>query len=267
MGKATTLQERIEIMEMAQAGKTDHEISQQLNRPLSTVRKWRRRGQHGGREALASKMGRPRRGAMSSYMSKLRDYLCQLRQSHPGWGAKTLHAQLCCDPIWQKQKIPSIASIARLLKQQGLSRRYEQHSELPSPVSTKVPEVHQVWEMDAKGYQQIANVGYVSLININDRASHVKVLSYPCLVGGTRWERHPNVEDYQCALRLAFSQWGLPQQLQVDHGSVFIDNQSKSPFPTRLHLWLLALGVDLRFGRVAQPRDQGMTERSHQLWE
>jgi hypothetical protein len=53
----------------------------------------------------------------------------------------------------------------------------------------------------------------------------------------------------------------------VDHDSVFYDNTSASPFPTRLHVWLIALGVSLTFGQPNQPTDQGMTERSHQLWD
>lgn len=39
------------------------------------------------------------------------------------------------------------------------------------------------------------------------------------------------------------------------------------PFPTRFHLWLLALGVTLQFGRLDRPTDQGVTERSHQTWD
>jgi len=54
--------------------------------------------------------------------------------------------------------------------------------------------------------------------------------------------------------------------LQVDHESVFFDNKSKAPFPTLWHLWLVALGVTLHFGRYGRATDQGMTERSHQLW-
>jgi hypothetical protein len=65
---------------------------------------------------------------------------------------------------------------------------------------------------------------------------------------------------------LAFAEWGLPDQIGVDHDTVFYDNGSKSPFPTRLHLWLLALGVSFVFGRMGCATDQGMTERSHQLW-
>jgi hypothetical protein len=84
-------------------------------------------------------------------------------------------------------------------------------------------------------------------------------------VGDKRWQRHPNSEDYQLALRLAFVEWGLPRQLQVDHASVFYDSHAASPFPTRLHLWLVALGIEVHFSQGAT--DQALTERSHQLWQ
>jgi transposase len=267
MSKVTTLQERIEIMDMAQAGYNDQHITQALQWSPSTIRKWRRRAQTGGRAALATRMGRPLRGALSSYPQAMREQLLHWRSAHPGWGAKTLQAELGRHPRWQSQRLPSIASIARLLAEQGMSRCYERHSPLPPARPAGIERAHQVWELDAKGYQRVEQVGYISLINLNDRFTHARLLSYPCPVGRQRWQRHPNTEDYQCALRLAFTTWGLPEQLQVDHGAVFIDNKSKSPFPTRLHLWLLALGIEVRFGRVAQPRDQAMTERSHQLWD
>jgi hypothetical protein len=119
---------------------------------------------------------------------------------------------------------------------------------------------------NARGYENVPDVGLVSLIDLNDRFSRVRLFSYPCWLGKTRVERHARTEDYQACLRLAFTEWGLPQTIQVDHESVFYDNRSKSPFPTRFHLWLIALGVDLSFIRVHQPKDQAMTERSHQLW-
>jgi hypothetical protein len=69
------------------------------------------------------------------------------------------------------------------------------------------------------------------------------------------------------ALRLAFTEWGLPDHLATDHDRIFYDETSKSPFPTRFHLWLLALGVELQFGRLNRPTDQATTERSHQTWD
>ena len=92
------------------------------------------------------------------------------------------------------------------------------------------------------------------------------MLSYPCWLGQKRCQRHADATDYQIVLRLAFTDWGRPHRLQVDRESVFHDNTNPSPFPTRLHLWLLALGIQLTFGRPNQATDQAMTERSHQLW-
>ncbi|HKF37123.1 MAG TPA: hypothetical protein VKB35_09500 [Ktedonobacteraceae bacterium] len=65
-------------------------------------------------------------------------------------------------------------------------------------------------------------------------------------------------------LRQAFLAYGLPQVLTLDHGTVFYDNTTPSPFPTKLHLWLLALGVQVRFTRKRCPTDHAITLRTHQ---
>jgi transposase InsO family protein len=53
-------------------------------------------------------------------------------------------------------------------------------------------------------------------------------------------------------------------QLSFDHGTVFFDSTTTSPFPTRLHLWLIALGVDVCFIRPRRPTDHAIVERTHQ---
>jgi hypothetical protein len=58
----------------------------------------------------------------------------------------------------------------------------------------------------------------------------------------------------------------LPDRLTVDHDPVFVDVDTASPFPTRFHLWLIALGVGVVFSPVRCPTDHAITERSHQLW-
>ena len=52
--------------------------------------------------------------------------------------------------------------------------------------------------------------------------------------------------------------------LTLDHGTVFSDTTTPSPFPTTLHLWLLALGVQVRFTRKRCPTDHASIERTHQ---
>jgi transposase len=266
MARTTTLQDRVTIGELAQAGYTDPQIAAEVGWKLSTVRKWRRRAQRQGRKGLASAMGRPARGALSTYASLIRDTLRAWRIAHPGWGPKTLLAELEADKCFKGQRLPKRSNIARFLKEQGLTRTYERHSELPQPKPQTASVPHEEWEMDSRGQEYVPEVGVIALINLSDVFSKVKVVSYPCWVGQKRATRRPRTEDYQLTLRLAFTEWGLPDRIAVDHDSVFYDNTCKSPFPTRFHLWLLALGVELVFGRHGRPTDQATVERSHQTW-
>jgi transposase InsO family protein len=146
-----------------------------------------------------------------------------------------------------------------LLKHAKLTRRYERQSALPTskPLPDGTP--HDQWELDAQGTMQVAGVGRVALITIIDVVSRLKVESYPCLD-----TTNPPLEAYQLTLRRAFLTTGLPRHISFDHGTVFFDNTSRSPFPTRLHLWLLALGVAVSFTRKRCPTDHAKIERTHQ---
>ena len=266
MTRMTSLQDRATIDQLAQLGYTDSQIAAETGWKVRTVRKWRRRVQQNGRKGLASKMGRPPAGALSSYPIQLRETLHVWREAHPGWGPKTLHAELEADEQFEGQRLPTLSSIAAFLKELEVTRPYERHSELPQPVRKTTDASHEKWEMDSRGQERIPDVGMVALVNLIDNFSKVKIRSYPCVVGQERATRRPRTEDYQLVLRLSFTEWGLPDQIGVDRDSVFYDNTCKSPFPARFHLWLLALGVDLVFGRPGQPTDQATVERSHQTW-
>lgn len=266
MASQTSMEEREQIVRWTAAGEATWRITRRMGWRPETIRKWRRRYRLQGRAGLLSVMGRPLTGEMSTFPLALRQQIVQMRRSHPGWGAKTLHAELVRDRRLADTKLPSAAAIGRLLKAEGLTKRPERHSQLSQSEGQPSGAAHELWEMDARGYSQVPEVGVVTLINLNDRYSHLRLLSYPCRLGDKRASRHATTADYQAALRMAFFTWGLPKSIQVDHESVFHDNKSRSPFPTLLHQWLLALGVDLTFGRVNQPKDQAITERSHQLW-
>lgn len=263
---ATSLRDRVLIDELAKDGLTDRRIANQLQLSSHTVRKWRRQLQRLGKAALVSQMGRPKRGAMSTFSGRQREQLRSWRRGHPGWGPKTLRAELQRSKAFRGQRIVSRPTIARWLKQEGLAQVYQKRTELPHLELSPAGACHEEWEMDARGHERLAEVGIVSLINVNDIFSRVKLISYPCWLGEKRLIRYPDTEDYQLVLRLAFSQWGLPDRLAVDRAHVFYDAQGKSPYPTRFHLWLLALGVEVTFGRPGQPRDQAVTERCHQTW-
>ena len=251
---ATAFEQRLAIWELAQAGQTDRQIAQQLQLTPSVVRKWRRRAQHQGRAGLSTRLGRPARGALSHSPPAVAARVKALRQAYPGWGPLTLQAELGELPR------PSRARIAAFLKAEGLTRSYERHAPLAQPVGRPPAAAHAEWEMDAQGVQLVAGAGRVVMINIGDPHSRLLTESLGCL-----HTSKASLPDYQLALRRAWMRFGLPAGLSLDHDSSFHDPTCASPYPTRLHLWLLALGVTVRFIGVGQPTQHGFIEHAHQV--
>jgi transposase InsO family protein len=154
--------------------------------------------------------------------------------------------------------LPSRSRVAAFLKQEGLTRRYQRHVDLPQPPAQSPQAAHDEWQMDAQGAMKVEGIGTVSVSNVIDAASRLKVERCP-----RANTSKPAGPDYYVTLRRAFLTYGLPQRLSLDHDSVFFDNTSQSPFPTRLHLWLLGLGIEVVFIRVRRPTDHACIERMH----
>lgn len=258
-GQTTTLEERTEISERSEKGQTDREIAEGMGFSIWVVRKWRRTYQREGRAGLVSHMGRPATGALGTFPKCIRETICQMRDANPGWGPDTIQTELDQDPTLEGAPKPSRSRIAAFLKQEGYTRPYERHTELPQPEKKRDQEVHEEWEMDAQGVIDVPSVGRNSIINIADVRSRLKVESMPCLDTS-----HPSTWHYQLILRRAFLQYGLPERISLDHDSVFYDNASPSPFPTILHLWLIALGIAVRFIEKPPPAEHNLIERTHQ---
>jgi hypothetical protein len=259
-GQTTSLSERIEIGERWKGGQTDRQIAEAMQRPLATIRKWRRRNQHQGRVGLASRMGRPKRGPLGHFSGDLVRAVDEMRKDHKGWGPITLLKELEKDDRFTDKPLPSRSRLAAFLKATGLAKKYERHQDPPEPKPTTLERPHQEWEADAQGKLSVDGLGGVSIINITDVISHLKIASLPCIQ-----TTHANTPDYQLILRQAFVQYGLPDQISLDHDTVFYDSQTNSPFPTVFHLWLIGLGIQVRFIHKPPPAEHAHIERTHQL--
>ena len=258
-GRPTSFEQRLMIGERAQAGRTDAQIAQDLGLSKSVVRKWRRRARQ-GRPGLVSCMGRPARGPLSHSAPAIVDTLRGMRNEHPGWGPLTLRTELARPSRGLGAGLPGRTQIAAFLRAEGARRRYAQRLPLDQPVGPPAELPHAEWEMDAKGVQFVSGVGRVVLINIGDPCTRLLTESLGCLQ-----ITKAKAADYQLALRLAFMRFGLPLGLSLDHDSVFHDPTSASPYPTRLHVWLLALGLTVRYIDLGRPTQHGYIEHEHQV--
>ena len=70
-----------------------------------------------------------------------------------------------------------------------------------------------------------------------------------------RAPRWTHVVSTRLVARQRERHYGLPEGISFDHDSVFYDNQTASPFPTLLHLWLIALGIEVRFIHKPPPAE------------
>jgi len=215
------------------------------------------------RGTLESQVGRPKKGALSTYPQVLRDLIFKIRERHEGWGANTILVELEQEYDYHKDELPGVDAVNRYIKQKGFVKERIPSGKMPlEKCKNKIKHFHDLWEMDAEGAVGVSGLGYVSNINIKDAKSKVHCMAFPVHVKGQMSQ--PKTDSYLWTLRLAFEKWGLPKAIQVDRDSVFIDNTSKSPFPSKMHLLLIGLGVKLCFINLPPPLKQAMVERSHQ---
>jgi hypothetical protein len=204
-------------------------------------------------------MGRPKRGALGQYSNQMVQTIQRMRKTHPGWGPITIRLELQNEPNLVGKRLPSRSRIAAYLHEQGLTKHYERHQKMPAPPPLTVERPNQEWEVDAQGVIQIQGLGGVSILNIVDVFSHLLPGSLACV-----HKSHANTQDHQLLLRCAFLRHGLPELISLDHDTVFYDSQTGSPFPTLFHLWLIGLGIAVRFIHLPPPAEHARIERTHQ---
>lgn len=208
------------------------------------------------------KQGRPIVGMCQKIAPDILARIKALKGEREEWGAKSIWYELVHREGYNPSQLPGISTIKRYLSAEGLVKSYERARPLsdnkaPSTVSA----CHERWQIDDMGAEEHLGIGHVIMMNIKDVKSNVYVGSEGKAV--KHGKDHVNTKDYKDLLRKAFVLRGLPKEIQADHGNLFYENHSKSPFPTNLHLWLLGLGIELKWSRVYRPTDQAKVERCH----
>ena len=257
MSKHTSLEQRKMMIRLAEQGLTNRQIAERLGISFYTVRKWRRRYRDGGEEGLHSHMGRPRKGTLSTFPATVRSLLLVLRRTHRGCGPVSLLAFLRQDPEWKGKRLPSRSRVAAFLKEQGLVQSRQPHSPPPSAPKVTVSRPHMEWEMDAQVNVPVEGLGRASVLNLVDVFTGLHVAALLCPE-----TRKPDGACYRSVCRMAFSEFGLPEQISLDHDTAFLGGSTPSPFPSDFLLWLTGL-VKVRFISAPPPREHARVEGRH----
>jgi len=226
-----------------------------------TVRKWARRARHEGLEALVTRWGRPVTGPMADGDFRVRYVALRLKRQHPTWGAAYVIKKMRGHPSLQHKSLPSAPTLWRYWRSFG--NRLTPSRQPATPKTPPAGVAHGVWQMDAKESVIVPGVGATTFNQARDEFGRATVMHrvHPAEDPDQRTVKLTGAQ-VQEDCRRAFTQWGLPDAIKTDRATIFVD-ADPTPFPTRLTLWWVGLGIEHHLIPRHTPQRNGSVERSH----
>lgn len=257
---ALTELEKEYIRVRKQAGESSRALAQALGCSVETVKKWwgyQRRG------FTPRPVGRPARGILSTYTPRVVEAAIRLKRNHPHWGPANVRLELKRELQVAEDNLPSLARLSVLFKarcpeaiQPRRRRAYADHP--PSPVTRP----HQRWQMDGKEKVRVGDQEVATLLTIRDPAGALMIACRALLTTTPKGWRKVTLDEVRSTLRTAFSEWGLPLEVQTDHEVVYTGSPA-ADFPSHFTLWLVGLSLTHLTSRERRPTDQPQVERTH----
>lgn len=216
-----------------------------------TAYKWIQRYQEAGEAGLVSANKRPKHSPRHTAESMEQTVL--RKREETGWGgrkiARVLHNE-------KQVNVPHPNTITDILRRNG---------KISTPESTKHTAwqryersgPNELWQMDFKGHFGMLQGRCHPLTLLDDHSRF-------CL--GLRACADETIATTQPHLASVFRLYGLPLALLCDNGGPW-----GSGYPhlelTKLTVWLIRLGVQVKHGRPSHPQTQGKDERFHRTFK
>ena len=253
-------QERKTAIHMLRSGCSPQEVAAQLGRSLVWVYMWQGRFEQEGWSGLQDRSRAPKQHgrrlapAIGLAIRRARSELEAEAAEGRGlkyWGARAVRARLKKDQV---SPLPSIATIERVLRAAGMTRRA---SRQPQPV--KYPhlcptQAHQLVQVDIVPHF-LKGGAAVACFNAIDVVSH-----YP--TGQALAQRR--AQDAVAFLVHTWQELGLPQYSQVDNEGCFSGGFTHKGVLGQVLRLALLVGTELVFSPVRHPESNGTVERFHQ---
>jgi transposase InsO family protein len=166
-----------------------------------------------------------------------------------GWGPRKIHAYL----VRQGQRTPAIRTIADILRRHQRIARPTPPDDAPATQRFERDQPNELWQLDFKGWIEIARVR-VSPLTILDDHSRFLLALRPCtdLTMNTAWN----------VLWDTLGEYGLPEQILCDN-AFGTPGTPHSPGISWFESRLIRLGIRTAHGRPYHPQTQGKVERLH----
>ncbi len=215
--------------------------------------KWWRRFRREGDVGLRDRSHGSRRA--EAWRKRWMRQVCNVRRRHRTWGAPKIHGYL--RRRYPRAKLPSVSTITRWLAAAGLLRRRLRRSpagpRVVLPVVVPALQPNEVWTVDFKGSFCTQDGRRVFALTVRDAASHY--------ILAVQHVPRPDEAAVRAVFARLFRRYGLPLAIQMDNGAPF-----GGPGPlglSRLSVWWLRLGIQLKFSRPACPQDNPAHEQMH----
>lgn len=228
-------------------------LCRKYNISRETGYKWLNRYKREGYDGLEERSRRPLSSPLAA-AEELVLAILELREAYPRRGPKKLFQQL------QRKfgaRTPSVATITRVLRRFGKVRQRSKFRRLSivERAPSFVPSApNELWTVDFKGWWRTRDGQRCEPLTVRDAFSRyvlaLRVLSSTSL------------EATKAVFVDLFRRFGVPQCIQVDNGTPFINVRARGGL-TQLSAWWISLGITVIRSRPGCPQDNGGHERMH----
>lgn len=264
MTETELYEQRKTAVHLLRGGMSKSEVAQELDRSVCWVYKWQQRYEQEGWVGLHSRSRAPQhrpnripalvRQCVRETRSEL-EAEAATRQGLKYIGAPAVQAKLKKKKVC---RIPSTASIERILRAADMTRPYQSQGEekviYPRLHPTQAQQLYQVDIVPhfLRGGQAIACFNGIDVVS-----------RYPT---GQAYERRRSQEAAQFLIQI-WQEMGIPQYTQVDNEGCFSGGFTHPGVLGKVVRLALHMGTELVFSPIGHPKSNGSVERFHQDYD
>lgn len=220
-----------------------------------TAHKWMDRHREGGMAGLENR-SHARLTAPDRLSEEVVAEIVDCRNRHPTWGPKKIAATLERErPTWRR---PAVSTIGAVLKREGLVKPGRRLAKRQLTRTTwPVPDApNEEWAADYKGQWRLGDGSLCYPLTLSDSYSRYLLCC----------DSHTSIsaQDTVKSMTAVFSDHGLPAAIRTDRGIPFASHGHRMGL-TKLSIWWLKLGIELRRIPPASPTHNARHERMHRV--